>query len=138
MAFKLSKAQIKERADLTAVLREAGEAYNRAAEVFNAAVEAAWDGLHVAQLNYNAAISDAQQFCADLAEDKRDEYDDKSERWQNGDTGQAASDWIDAWDVVEFEELDTEKPEPVDLIEDTSDLPGRIEDLPEEAFAGIE
>lgn len=57
---------------------------------------------------YNDVLQEAYDFVEDIGSDRRSEYDDKSERWQEGDRGQAASEWVDSWEnaVYDLEQVD--------------------------------
>jgi hypothetical protein len=44
----------------------------------------------------------------------RREYDERPERWQQGDTGQAVSSWIDEWEGLDLGEVDEVSIDPVE------------------------
>jgi hypothetical protein len=129
--FKLSKPEQVRRDKITAALRSSGEAYNLAVEEYNRLIARAVEVLRIAQHDYNSALSDAEHFVGDFAEDKREEFGEKSEKWQDSDTGSDVSDWLDEWEGVEFNEIELDLPEPMEEI-DPSELASQIEDLPEE------
>lgn len=108
MAFKLSKAEraeldsfatrlSKENADLTAVLEEQG-----------AIIEAAYERINGAIDTYNGVLADAHSFIEDISQEAQSEFDDKSERWQEGDRGSEVQEWIESLDNAcsEMEELE--------------------------------
>lgn len=97
MAFKLTKAQIKERDSMVAALREKAEAMTAAKTAWEEAVN-----------DYNGAISDTKTFVENLAAEFRDEYDNKSERWQEGERGEAASTFVEAWEEVSLDAHDAD------------------------------
>jgi hypothetical protein len=79
--------------------------------------------LDAALTAYNEAIEQAKQWVKETADSIRREYESKSERWQEGQTGQAVSEWLDAWDNVDADPV--ESPDSVaDAIEKLSDQPG--------------
>ena len=80
MPIKLTKAQIKERDDFLECLAESGEVLKEALR------------LHC-ENRVNAAA-----WVENLAEMWRSEYDDKSERWQEGTKGESANAFIESWE----------------------------------------
>ena len=52
-----------------------------------------------------------------MKDDAEAEYDDKSEKWQEGDRGTAAREWIDSFDNVELDDAEMEAPEPLEEVE---------------------
>lgn len=70
---------------------------------------------------YNLALAEADVFRSEIADQFQNEYDDKSEKWQESDAGSAASDLIDEWSNVDFE-----------MVEFQLDHPERLLDLPTE------
>ena len=86
--FRMTKTQISERDAHQAKLTEA------AGKISDAISE------------YNALLDDAREFCADIAQTAQDEWDDKSEKWQESDRGTDCAGWIEGWRDVELEELD--------------------------------
>lgn len=85
---KLSKSQVEERGRHMAKLEETQVALEQAIAA------------------YKAALVEAQQFCAGVAEEIRAYFDDKSEKWQEGERGQAYEEWATGWEGVEFPEVD--------------------------------
>ena len=86
--FKLTKAQLTER------------------DEHASKIAAAADSITDAVQHYNAMLEAAREFCADIAQVSQDEWDDKSEKWQESDRGTDCAGWIDQWRDVEFGELD--------------------------------
>ena len=53
------------------------------------------------QINfYNNSLSDLRSFAENIAAERRNEYEEKSESWQDGDNGQLPGRWISTWDMV--------------------------------------
>jgi hypothetical protein len=81
---------------------------------------------------YNQALEEAREFAEQFANQMREAYDDMSERWQEGDTGQSVSSWIDEWEGLELDELDDISVDPIEELdvshaeelEGTPDQPG--------------
>jgi len=133
MTLKLTRAQSKERDDITASLRRASDAYVAARTAYADGLAALNDQFREALGEYNGALEEAREFVAGIAEDAESEIGGKSDKWQEGDKGRAASEWAEAWtrtaEALEGEDFDFPDP-PYDEF-DPSELPGQIEDLPE-------
>jgi hypothetical protein len=133
MPFKISKqerAQLddfaarltKEHADLAGVLEEQG-----------AIIEAAYERINGAIDTYNGALADAHSFLEDVSSQAQSDYDDKSDRWREGEKGESVREWIDTLDNVvteleEIEQLTFDTPS-VDIT-DHAELLEQIEDEP--------
>lgn len=131
MAFKLSKAEIKTRDEFVSKLEIESGKLAEAIETYNAAVAEAKIDLQDAVDTYNEIVQDAQYFITEIAEAKRGEYDDKSERWKEGEAGELASEFVDVWEGIEMEPIDLDIPGDIDQPEPShrDDLEG----LPEAA-----
>jgi hypothetical protein len=132
MAFKLSKSDIARRDELTEAVRNARSelddeinAYNEKLGELKAEVETALNA-------YNEKLADLKSWAEDIASEADSEWNDKSERWQEGDKGEAARTWIDEWQGFSAEDIEIEWPEDVsiDTMDDAAD---DVEQLPEEA-----
>jgi hypothetical protein len=78
---------------------------------------------------YNAHVTSFNEFAKEIAEEHRDVYDNRSERWQESDTGASALDFIEAWENIELDHLS-----PVEIVEpDAPQFSGSIDDLPTES-----
>lgn len=55
---------------------------------------------------YNEAVSEARELAEEIAQRAADEWGEKSEKWQEGERGEAAHEWVDAWGCASFEEVD--------------------------------
>ena len=94
---KLSKDQLADRDVRLATLEETCEALVGAVDEYNKAIEEAFAKLEPLVKAYNVAVSDAQEFAQEVASDIDDYIRDKSEKWQEGERGQAYIAWRDAW-----------------------------------------
>lgn len=139
MPFTLSKAQREEWAT-----RRRHVADNRAAveaefATLSAALARIAVGVNEAIGRYNEVVRKAEAFARSVAEEHRETYDERSERWQESDAGQAALSFVEAW-----EEIDLDVVEPVSIV--MPDAPNfgasrvvyaasrsRLDDVPEEA-----
>lgn len=108
MAFKLSKKEEAQRLELAAELRSAGKLLNEKIAELNETLGPLWDALSEAQASYVEKLEEVNSFIEEIASASRSEYDERSERWQEGDTGSAALAWLEAWEGIslEYEEID--------------------------------
>lgn len=128
MAFRLTKAQRRElgghRAALLADRKAVMAAFETMLGVMSDAVH------HVNKLiaEHNGRVLAAQAFVDDVAEEFRDAYDERSERWQDSDAGQSAFQFVEEWASTALDAL----PEVVVL---APDIPAFNEslNLPEES-----
>lgn len=81
--------------------------------------------------NYNDAMNETKSFVESVGEGLRNDYDDKSERWQESDAGQAANDMIPEWE--EFDPDPLERIEVVEPDELEESCEQKILDLPTES-----
>lgn len=116
MAFKFSKQDIKDRDDVVDAARKKLGILNGAIEQFNADVAEKWAEVEEALNDYNGAISDAYEFVDRVKTEFNDAYEEKSEKWQEGDRGSAAREWIDSFDSVELEQVEMDAPEPLEEV----------------------
>jgi len=132
MAFKLTKAEASAWEKLTDVAQHRLEALNDAIEEFNADMEQIWTKVQDAKDEYNGVVADIKAFAEDIAATWRGEFDDKSEKWQEGDRGQAVSDIIDQWEGIALDESSVEMPDTVDREDDNvselADMPTSVEE----------
>ena len=130
---KLSKDQLADRDARLATLEETGKALLDAVDEYNKAIEDAFDKLDPLVKAYNVAVSDALEFAQEVATDIDDYIGDKSEKWQEGERGQAYIAWRDEWDGWSLESVDISAPDAWEL-----DMPEHGEDfgaLPDEPGA---
>lgn len=110
---KLTKAQTKERDDLLGAVDDAQQELEAQVRAFNDKVSDLWEELiSPAVEGVKDATSKFNDFRESVAGDMRSYYEEKSEKWQEGDNGQAYSRWLDAWEEeLEEMELGEECPE---------------------------
>jgi hypothetical protein len=133
MAFKLDKQEIARRDKIFGELTEGRSALEDAVSVYNAALEELKAPVLAAVEKYNEAVEEARGFAEDIASQADGEIDDKSEKWQEGERGQAASAWKDEWENASFDPYEIEFPE--ELAFEQPDHPETLENLPEAADA---
>jgi hypothetical protein len=70
----------------------------RAVDEANRAVSAALDRLNRTVAAYNGTVTDGRAAVKAVADRLRDEWDEKSEKWQEGEAGQAAESFVTEWE----------------------------------------
>lgn len=132
MAFQLTKAQIKAMAAHKDALREKRAQIEVEFDSLTKALVGIMAVLNERIRQYNDRVAAAQDFATEIAEEHRGEYDNKSDGWRDGERGQAADEFISAWESISLTDVDAiELVEPDAPLFDNDDL----DDLPEEADA---
>ena len=128
----LRKKLVQKQADLAGELHGLYEEAEAAVNAYNTAIAEAYDTYqaalveafdeHIDDLAFDA-LHEAESFRQEIADDLRSYYDDKSERWQEGDTGEQYAEWVEAWEEADFSlytdlgPADTDAPEPLETPE---------------------
>lgn len=99
MAFKLTKQETAEQANLVEELREA---FSKAQDEIR---------------SYNELVEKARNYTETVAARMREEFDGKSETWQEGDRGQEAEGLINEWEGVDLREVDEPEGDHADTLE---------------------
>ena len=128
MPFKLSKEQLAKRHALADRLREKARALNIAVAAFNRGVEPLAQAVAEVQDDYNEALEEARTLANSIAEAAQEQFDAKSQRWQDGDKGIQVRSWIEQWEM-RLDEIDLELPEPLEEI-DPEEHAGELGDAP--------
>lgn len=131
MAFRLSKQEMKQRDEHIEILRKAKLDVETAVEKYIEAMEEPRDTLRKAIEDYNEAIVAAKGFAEDIASQADSDISDKSDKWQEGERGQAASDWKGEWENIDLDEITFEYPEEIEPPD--MDHAESLENLPEAA-----
>ena len=103
---KLSKDQVKRKAEI--VQRLAIQE-----DVIETALEA-----------YNEAVVDAQSFVEEVIQEQEDYKAERSEKWSDSDAGEQYACWSDAWSTESFESVELE----LDHAERLEALPDEVEE----------
>lgn len=111
MTFKLSKAERDRLDELHGRLDAASLAVEEAVDEFRDTVEDAKDAVHERVVAYNDVVREIAGWRDEFVAEKRGEWDEKSEKWQAGDKGQAASGWIDEFENLNLDEIEVDWPE---------------------------
>jgi chromosome segregation ATPase len=131
MPFKLTKAEITSRNDLIDKLKEAAKEVEEAIDSFNSELEDNQTALQAKLDAYNELISEAQEFANEVAGRADEEISDKSETWQDGEKGQEATAWKDAWENLSFDEVEIDFPDTLDT--PSFEAESTLDDAPTEA-----
>lgn len=92
-------------------------------EAFNKRKKEVADDLKLAIDAYNQHAAEINSFCADIASAWQDDYDNKSETWQEGDKGQAVYSLIEQWNEFHIEDADEDDGSYEDVLQELTDLP---------------
>lgn len=125
---RLDKHQLGQQADFVASL-----------EIKSVAVSMAWEEFALAHSKlvgiieeYNEVVGDAAMWRLEIVSDMSNYQSERSEKWMEGEAGQAYQEWIDEWEAAELESLETpEMPDELeyphsDEIDNLSSEPGSI------------
>ena len=115
MAFKLNKQESARKSELLVALQTEQAKLEDALRVYNEEASTAFGRLEAAKIAYNEALEAARSFAEDIASEQRTDYDDHSEKWQEGENGTAAEEWVSSWEDVELDGLELEEPEALEL-----------------------
>lgn len=131
MAFKLTKAEKTQKAELATKLEEAKDKLLAEIASYNEKLAELGEPVQAAVEAYNDAVQAAKNFADDIASSRQDEFDEKSERWQESDNGCNAQEFINAWEGVDDSEAEVELPEEIaepdlDVSEEFSELPDEV------------
>jgi len=128
MAFKLSREQIAARDALATVLRGKAEALNVTIAAFNRGVEPLSRAVGEALNDYNGILEKARILAGCVSEAAEEEFDAKSQRWQDSERGVGVRSWIEQWEMS-LDDVELELPEELEEI-DPDGHADRIEDGP--------
>lgn len=118
----ISKADDARRDELAARLEIEGANVAKS----HAALLAATEAHNLAIAGYNEVLDEARSFAFDIANEIESYTTERSEKWQEGDAGQAYSAWLDEWqqwspdDLTPVDEPELAEP---DHIEELNNLP---------------
>jgi chromosome segregation ATPase len=128
MAFKTTKAQLARRGALAAELRSRANALNVAIAEFNRELQPLARAVAEAQTHYNEAMESARTLAGEISDPAQEQFDAKSERWQDGDAGTQVREWIEQWEMS-LDDVDLDLPEPLEEI-DPDEHAGALESGP--------
>jgi hypothetical protein len=132
MLFKLGKEQTAARDTLATRLQEEREALDTAVTAFNDAMTTARADLQEKIDAYNEVLAEAKSFVDDVAQNWQNDFEEKSERWQEGEKGEAVAAMIEAWQNADLEEVSVDMPDE-EVSFDAEMHDELLNDLPSEA-----
>jgi hypothetical protein len=115
MSLKLNKAKLEQRDDLAKRLGEAFAQIESEIASYRDELEKLRGPIEGSIEAYNAILAEAREFAEDIVTDASSAIEDKSEKWQEGERGQAAIAFRDAWEGLSLEDLELEWPDDVEL-----------------------
>jgi len=130
MAFKLTKAESAEREQVLQQLNDAWTAYEDELSKAKEAIQAVYDSLNAKLGDYRTAIEEATRVSEEIGNRLREEWDGKSEKWQESDAGTSANEMVEQWENAQFDEV--EDLDPPDIEEVNNDRIETFEGLPTE------
>jgi len=132
MAFKLTRAEIAERNGIVKRLEERAERLRGAIETANNVIEQAVEAVNAEIEAYNEVLEEGRQFSGTIAQEAQHEISQKSEKWQEGKRGEAATNWASEWEDVDLSAVELASVDPIEEPEmdhatALSDLPDSVE-----------
>jgi hypothetical protein len=91
------------------------DALTEAIDAYNTAMIPLWDAIEAGVDEYNGNISDLKSIYEGIADDARTYYDERSERWQEGETGQAYNQRVEQLETLDIEEIQMDRPDDIEL-----------------------
>lgn len=132
MALKLTKGDMATLGVIVDDLRGAQGKLEDAINVANAAIRDLNDQLDQAFADYNGVIDTSNDLMDEIRSRLRDEWDNRSETWQQSDRGIDAEGWVSQFEEITFSQVDSHVIDEVPMPEDAEDIASQVEDLPME------
>lgn len=110
---KLTKELQAERRDLVDRLRDRASELGSAIERFNEQIDKLKDDLEAAVRDYNEVSGEAREFAERVASEAESWREERSERWQESDTGQEHQTWLDEWQGFQPDDVEIEIPDKI-------------------------
>lgn len=126
----LSKSEIAEKASHVAAISDAADELRNAIDQYNNQMREAWEAVNLRVIAYNQKIEAANEWQTGVVDNARALYDEKSEKWQEGERGQAMSEFIETYDDA-LEEIDLPEPDEIDApdLDDATTLKDRPDEV---------
>lgn len=98
-------------------MEEARATLEKAIEDYNDALQTTLDSLAEPLSDYNGALNDLREFAQEIASDIQSYVDERSDRWQEGERGEAYRSWQGEWESYDYdlEEVEIEMPDRAEL-----------------------
>jgi hypothetical protein len=126
VAFKVSKEQLAKCDALATELRAKAEALNIVIAEFNRKIQPLAQAVAEAQADYNQTLEMAHTLTSKVAEVAQEEFEAKSEKWQESEKGIQIRSWIEQWEMI-LDDIEFDLPEPLEEI-DPEEHAGELED----------
>jgi uncharacterized protein YukE len=126
----LSKKDATRKAELIEKIRDQATDLSSAVAQFNDGLAELRDDLRAAVADYNEAVQAAEEFRADMLSAMQSYFDEKSGKWQEGDSGQVYQQWISDWDSP-LTKVKVKMPDDISEPSDeaSAELEGLVDDL---------
>lgn len=121
---QLNKQHQKDVADALGACRDASNKLNAAITAYNEAMAPHKEAVEEALEEYNNKVGELKSVYEGIANDARGYFDERTERWQESETGQAYEEWVEQLEELDIEEVEIELPEEIDFPDDIPDLEG--------------
>lgn len=117
MPIKITKADEKEWGKLTGAMVLLDVELDAAITAYNEAVKEAYEKLNGAVTAYNEAQTEVREWIEQQVSDWQEDFAERSEKWQEGEKGQAAQSFIEAWEshANELEEVEVDEPDELEI-----------------------
>jgi seryl-tRNA synthetase len=130
MSFQLTKDQDGTLAKLIDDLTLAKQKITAAANTYNDEVAELRPSVEEAVTEFNNLLGEIRQLVSDIVTRGNESIDQKSDKWQESEKGEAAREWVDAWDGLDLSDLDFSWPDELEI--DVPEYDSELEDLPKE------
>lgn len=127
---KLSKDDLKAREEAVGKLKTTFEELTEAVSRYNDVMATEWATVEEAQNAYNEALHAAQEWSEGIATQIEDFINDKSDKWKEGEKGDAYENWKGTFEAIDFTESELSQPD--ELSVEVENPCEEIEGLPEE------
>lgn len=118
---KLNKEQLAKLEQFKEAIGDERDALELEIDAYNALMSETWNRVESALTKLNEKIVEAEEWRAEMAAEMQQYFDERSERWQEGEAGCAYQDWINEWDQY-LTEVELEAPEDVEMPDDDAGL----------------
>lgn len=115
MSLKLTKADRDRRDEIVALLQERKEKLETKVSAFNDLLSTARADVEEAMGRYNDALDEAKEFTDNVANEAQATIEEKSEKWQEGEKGQAAVEWQQLWSEIDLDHVDIDFPDEIEF-----------------------
>lgn len=112
---RLSKQDQSDRDSLAQAIDDARTALESAVAEYNSKVSELWQPVEDALTAYNGAVDNAQLFRDGIVQQMEDYMGERSEKWLDGDSGQAYQEWKDSWEALSIEPIEIDRPDDIEI-----------------------